>query len=125
MDVPVFPEKVAQQLKEFARQCMDNPSLLHDPKLSFIKELIEHYGGKVPETTASDSSSTQCGPNSTPEESQPEPEPKPEPAPEPESEESDVELDMTGVIGSYVYFLSFSLREYFWHRSIEMNNSIM
>ncbi|XP_032680700.1 putative protein FAM10A4 [Odontomachus brunneus] len=93
MDVPVFPKKIAQQLKALARQCMDNPSLLHDPKLSCIKELIEHYGGKVPESDKSDdplvgeyeSEDKYEEPQSTVE-------------PDSESEESDLELDMTGVI---------------------------
>jgi len=93
MDVPMFSESVTQQLKLFAQQCMDDPSLLHDPKLSFIKELIEYFGGKVPEAKANGSSDPKCKFESKPEESQSESEP------EPESEESDLELDMTGVIG--------------------------
>lgn len=94
MEIPAFPDKVAQQLKLFAQRCMVDPSLLHDPKLSFIKELIEHFGGKIPE--AKDASSAKCEfENSVPEEPQP-------PKSEPESEESDVELDMTDVIGTYL-----------------------
>lgn len=101
MDMPVFTDKVAQQMKVFARQCMDEPSLLHDPKLSFIKELIEHYGGKVPEDNKSnDPSGDKCGAESKFEE----PQPKAEPEPESESEESDPELDTTGVIGLYTNF---------------------
>lgn len=91
--MPVFPEKVAQQLKTFARRCMNDSSLLHDPNLSFIKELIEHYGGKVPEAKTDDSSHAKCDFKSAPEE--------PQPKSEPESEESDMELDMSSVIGAY------------------------
>lgn len=91
MDIPIFSENVALQLKLFARQCIDDPSLLHDPKLSFIKELIEHFGGKIPEAKANSSSDTKCEFQSKPEE--------PQPKSEPESEESDMELDMSGVIG--------------------------
>ncbi|KAL6258380.1 hypothetical protein P5V15_010335 [Pogonomyrmex californicus] len=87
MEMPIFNEKVAQHLKTFARECINNPSLLHDPKLSFIKELIEHYGGKVPEAKTNDSSSAKTEFKSKPEE--------PEPESESESEESDLELDMT------------------------------
>lgn len=90
MDMPMFTEKVAQQLKEFAQQCMNDSSLLHDPKLSFIKELIEYYGGKIPEAKADNSSDAKCGSKDKEEE--------PEPEPISESEESDLELDMTGVI---------------------------
>nr|XP_012223873.1 PREDICTED: putative protein FAM10A4 [Linepithema humile] len=92
MDVPMFSEKVALQLKLFAQQCIDEPSILHDPKLSFIKELIEHFGGKVPEAKANGSQSD------TKSEFQSKPEEEPQPKSEPESEESDLELDMTGVI---------------------------
>lgn len=95
MDMPMFTEKVAQQLKEFAQQCMNDSSLLHDPKLSFIKELIEYYGGKIPEAKADNSSDAKCGSKDKEEE--------PEPEPISESEESDLELDMTGVIGLYTY----------------------
>lgn len=93
MEMPAFPEKVAQQLRSLAQQCMDDPSLLYDPKLSFIKELIEYYGGKIPETKSDDSSHDNSEFKSAPEE--------PEPEPEPESEESDIELDMTSVIGMH------------------------
>ncbi|XP_071559380.1 putative protein FAM10A4 [Temnothorax nylanderi] len=89
----MFSDNVAQQLKTFARHCINNPSLLHDPKLSFIKDLIEHYGGKVPEAKTNDSSDAKTEFESKPAEPQPEPEPASE-----ESEESDLELDMTGVI---------------------------
>lgn len=77
---------------------MDDPSLLYDPKLSFIKDLIEHYGGKIPEAKTNDSSDTKMGFESKPAEPQAESEPVSE-----ESEESDLELDMTGVIGLYIY----------------------
>lgn len=94
MEVPVFSDNVAQQLKEFARRCMNDVSLLHDPKLSFIKELIEHYGGKVPEAKANGSSDTKTESESKPAQpAQSESEPESE-----ESEESDLDLDMTGVI---------------------------
>lgn len=102
MDVPMFPKKVAQQLKALAQQCMDNPSLLHDPKLSCIKELIEHYGGKIPESEKSnqpDPTADECRAESKFEEPQSTAEPESESE---ESEESDLELDMTGVIGSYL-----------------------
>ncbi|KYN05989.1 PREDICTED: putative protein FAM10A4 [Cyphomyrmex costatus] len=91
MEVPVFGDKIVQQLKLLAQQCMSDASLLHDPKLSFIKDLIEHYGGKVPEAKANDSSDTKT-------EFEDKPQPQFESAPE--SEESDLELDMTGVIES-------------------------
>lgn len=87
--------KEVEQLKELAQQCIKNPSLLHDLKLSSIKNLIEHYGGKIPETKANDSSDAKSEFKSEPAESQPES--------QSESEESDLELDMTGVIGSYIY----------------------
>ncbi|XP_011056547.1 PREDICTED: putative protein FAM10A4 isoform X2 [Acromyrmex echinatior] len=93
MEVPVFSDKVTQQLKLFAQQCMSNASLLHDPKLSCIKDLIEHYGGKVPEAKANDSSDTKTEFENKPEQPQFESAPESE-----ESEESDLELDMTGVI---------------------------
>ncbi|XP_036149710.1 putative protein FAM10A4 [Monomorium pharaonis] len=93
MEMPVFNEKVAQQLKVFTQQCMNDASLLHDPKLSFIKELIEHYGGKIPEAKANSSSDTKTEFESKPAEPQSVSEPEDE-----ESEESDLELDMTGVI---------------------------
>ncbi|XP_071645094.1 hsc70-interacting protein [Temnothorax longispinosus] len=89
----MFNDNVAQQLRTFARHCINNPSLLHDPKLSFIKDLIEHYGGKIPEAKTNDSSDAKTEFESKPAEPQPEPEPASE-----ESEESDLELDMTGVI---------------------------
>ncbi|XP_050456901.1 putative protein FAM10A4 [Cataglyphis hispanica] len=82
--------KEVEQLKELAQQCIKNPSLLHDPKLSSIKNLIEHYGGKIPETKANDSSDSKSEFKSEPAESQPDS--------QSESEESDLELDMTGVI---------------------------
>lgn len=94
----MFNDKVAEQLKTFARQCIDDPSLLYDPKLSFIKDLIEHYGGKVPEAKTNSSSDTKTEFESKPAEPQAESEPASE-----ESEESDLELDMTGVIGLYIY----------------------
>lgn len=94
----MFSDKIAQHLKTFAQLCMDDPSLLYDPKLSFFKDLIEHYGGKVPEAKANGSSDTKTSFESKPAE----PQPTSEPASE-ESEESDLELDMTGVIGLYIY----------------------
>lgn len=96
----MFSDKVAQQLKTFAQLCINDPSLLYDPKLSFIKDLIEHYGGKVPEAKANGSSNTKTEFESKPVE----PEPGSEPVNE-ESEESDLELDMTGVIGLYIHLL--------------------
>lgn len=84
--------EVQQELKSLARQCMDEPSLLYDPKLSFIKELIEFFGGKIPLTKANGSSDEKCEFQSKPEEPE-------QPESEPESEESDLELDMSGVIG--------------------------
>jgi len=101
MEVPTFNDKVAQQLKVFAQQCMNDASLLHDPKLSFIKDLIEHYGGKIPEAKANDSSNIKTEFENKP--AQPQSESKPESE---ESEESDLELDMTGVIGLYISFLN-------------------
>lgn len=98
MDVPVFTDQVTQQLKAFARHCMDDPSLLHDPKLSFIKELIEHYGGKIPESNKNDDPSVGKDEAEIKFEK-----PQPKTEPECESEESDLELDMTGVIGLYIY----------------------
>jgi len=99
MEVPVFSDKVTQQLKLFAQQCMSDASLLHDPKLSYIKDLIEHYGGKVPEAKTNDSSDTKTEFENKPEQPQFESVPESE-----ESEESDLELDMTGVIGlSYIF----------------------
>ncbi|XP_014476271.1 PREDICTED: putative protein FAM10A4 [Dinoponera quadriceps] len=93
MDMSMFTEKVGEQLKIFARHCMDDPSLLHDPKLSFIKELIEHYGGKIPESNKNDDPSLgKCEAEIKSEE------PQPKAEPESESEESDLELDMSGVI---------------------------
>lgn len=95
----MFSDKVVElTLKTFVQQCMNDPSFLHDPKLSFIKELIEHYGGKIPEAKANGSSDTKTEFKSKPAEPQFEPELKNE-----ESEESDLELDMTGVIGLYIY----------------------
>ncbi|EZA59068.1 hypothetical protein DMN91_008160 [Ooceraea biroi] len=98
MEMPVFPETVAQQLKQFAQQCMDDSSLLHDPKLFFIKELIEHYGGKIPEPKANDSSAKSESKSAFEPEAEPEVEPEYQAESESEEEESDVELDMTGVI---------------------------
>lgn len=86
----LLSDKVAEQLKLLARHCIDNPSHLHDPKLSFIKELIEFFGGKIPEAKSNGSPDAKCEFGSKPQEPQPES--------EPESEESDLELDMTGVI---------------------------
>lgn len=98
-NMEMFNDKAVKlMLKTFVQQCMNDPSLLHDPKLSFIKELIEHYGGKIPEAKANDSSDTKTEFKSKPAEPQFEPEPENE-----ESEESDLELDMTGVIGLYIY----------------------
>jgi len=77
---------------------MNNPSLLHDPQLSFIKDLIEHYGGKVPEAKSNGTTDTKTEFESKPAEPQSESEPASD-----ESEESDLELDMTGVIGLYIY----------------------
>lgn len=94
----MFGEKIAEQLKIFTRQCMNNPSLLHDPKLSFIKDLIEHYGGKVPEAKSNGTEDVKTEFESKPAEPQSEAEPAND-----ESEESDLELDMTGVIGLYIY----------------------
>lgn len=99
----MFTEEVAQQLKSFARLCMDNPSLLHDPALYFVKELIEYFGGKIPDKVSTSSSQAK----SEAEESPKKEEPKPES--EPESEESDLELDMTGVIGLYLKKIFFFL----------------
>lgn len=87
--------KQVEQLKELAQHCIKDPSLLHDPKLSSIKNLIEHYGGKIPEAKANDSADAKSEFKSDPAETQPES--------QPESEESDLELDMTGVIGLYIY----------------------
>jgi len=105
MEVPVFSDKVTQQLKLFTQQCMSDASLLHDPKLSCIKDLIEHYGGKVPEAKANDSSDTKTEFENKPEQPQFESTSESEESKESEkSEESDLELDMTGVIGlSYVF----------------------
>lgn len=94
----MFTEEVAQQLKSFARLCMDNPSLLHDPALYFVKELIEYFGGKIPDKCSTSSPQSKSEESPKEEEPKPESEPVPEPEPEPESEESDLELDMTGVI---------------------------
>lgn len=88
-----FTEEITGQLEELARQCIKDPSLLYNPKLLFIKQLIEHYGGKVPEVKADTSSNAKCEFQSKSE----------EPQSESESEESDLELDMTGVIGLYIY----------------------
>ncbi|XP_070165987.1 putative protein FAM10A4 [Polyergus mexicanus] len=82
--------KQVEQLKELAQHCIKDPSLLHDSKLSSIKNLIEHYGGKIPEAKANDSADAKSEFKSDPAESQPES--------QSESEESDLELDMTGVI---------------------------
>lgn len=102
MDVLVFTKKMTQQLKALAQQCMDNPSLLHDPKLSFIKELIEHYGGKVPESDKNDKSDDPLvGEYGSDDKYEDEPQSTVEP--DSESEESNPELDMTGVIGLYIY----------------------
>lgn len=98
----MFSDKVLVQLKFFALQWMHNPSLLHDPQLSFVRELIEHFGGKIPEAEANGSSDSKTESESKPAEPQSEPEPVSE-----ESEESDLELDMTGVIGSYIYSTTF------------------
>ncbi|XP_018348769.1 PREDICTED: putative protein FAM10A4 isoform X2 [Trachymyrmex septentrionalis] len=99
MEVPVFSDKVTQQLKLFTQQCMSDASLLHDPKLSCIKDLIEHYGGKVPEAKANDSSDTKTEFENKPEQPQFESTSESEESKESEkSEESDLELDMTGVI---------------------------
>lgn len=87
----MFTEEVAQQLKTFAQLCMDNPALLHDPALYFVKELIEYFGGKIPDKCSTSSSGVKS--QESPKEKEPQPES------EPESEESDLELDMTGVIG--------------------------
>lgn len=91
----MLTEKVTEQLKTFTRQCINDSSLLHDPKLSFIKELIEHYGGKIPEVKANDCGYDKCKCKSEPAEPQSES--------ESETEESDLKLDMTGVIGLYIY----------------------
>ncbi|XP_029174922.1 putative protein FAM10A4 [Nylanderia fulva] len=90
----LLTELFNNQLKTLVRECINNSSLLHDPKFSSIKELIEHYGGKIPQAKASPASDTNNEFRSEPAEPQVESEPEPES----ESEESDVELDMTGVI---------------------------
>lgn len=97
MEMPVFTEKLTEQLKAFVQQCMNDSSILHDPKLSFIKELIEHYGGKIPETKANPAADTKYEFKSEPAESEPQAES------ESESEDSDLELDMTAVIGLYIF----------------------
>ncbi|KMQ94130.1 hsc70-interacting protein [Lasius niger] len=93
MEMPVLTEKVTEQLKTFTQQCINDSSLLHDPKLSFIKELIEHYGGKIPEVKANDSSDCGFEKCSCKSESA-----EPQSESESETEESDLKLDMTGVI---------------------------
>lgn len=98
MEMPVLTEKVTEQLKTFTQQCINDSSLLHDPKLSFIKELIEHYGGKIPEVKANDSSDCGFEKCSCKSESA-----EPQSESESETEESDLKLDMTGVIGLYIY----------------------
>ncbi|XP_011862548.1 PREDICTED: putative protein FAM10A4 [Vollenhovia emeryi] len=89
-----FNVQVVQQLKILARLCMNDPSLLYDPKMSFIKDLIEHYGGKIPEAKANDASDTKAESESKPAE----PQSESDPVSEEQSEESDLELDMTSVI---------------------------
>jgi len=95
-------EKVVENLKLFTQQCIDDPSLLHDSKFSFIKELIEHYGGKIPRAKADDT----CKQSKYESENAPE-EPQWE-EPEPESEESDLELDMSSVTGIFGVFIVIS-----------------
>lgn len=88
-----FTEAITEKLKAFAQQCMKDPSVLHDPKLVFIKNLIEHYGGKIPEAKANSSSDTKHEFKSEPAQPQSESQPESE-----ENEESDLELDMSCVI---------------------------
>lgn len=102
MTLPFSKDKLGP-LTVFLNLCKQNPSILHSPDLSFVKSFIEHFGGTVPKTDpAADQKPTYE------EQAQNKPkakEPEPEPEPEVESEESDMELDMTGVIGSFLFYV--------------------
>lgn len=91
---PLTAEVVAQ-LKSFVELCYQQPSILGHPQLSFFKDFIEKLGGKVPSPKR-----FAADPDVETAESEPA-----AAAHEPESEESDIELDMTGVIGVYLFIL--------------------
>ncbi|XP_012279924.1 putative protein FAM10A4 [Orussus abietinus] len=95
MSIPV-PEKLQADLRAYTQKCMEDPSILYHPNLAELKELIEHFGGKIPpkESEESDRSKSESAPTT----SDTGMEQETEVQPESESEESDIELDMTGVI---------------------------
>ncbi|CAL7945119.1 unnamed protein product [Xylocopa violacea] len=89
MPLPISPEE-CKKLEQLVTMCREDPEMLHKPELAFMREFIEHFGGKVPKAKVD---KCPCK-----EEAKPDVAKEPEPEPEPESEESDLELDMSAVI---------------------------
>ncbi|XP_043584161.1 putative protein FAM10A4 [Bombus pyrosoma] len=89
MSFPITPEFITQ-LGSVVNSCILNPSLLYQPDYSFLKSLIEFYGGRIPEINQKSSNES---PSKKPEDANASEEPEPEPEPE-----SDIDLDMSGVI---------------------------
>lgn len=90
-----LPAQAVMQLKMFISLVKANPDILHNPSLSFFKDFIESFGGKIPSPSKDfknqpppTSSSASSGDAKKSEET----------PVEPESEESDLELDNSGVI---------------------------
>ncbi|XP_055913830.1 hsc70-interacting protein 1-like [Eupeodes corollae] len=48
MDLPLSPDDL-KKLKTFVDLCSASPQILNMPQLSFVKEFVEKFGGKVPE----------------------------------------------------------------------------
>lgn len=90
----MLPPEALEQLKLFLNLVKQSPQLLHTPNLAFFKEFIESFGGVIPPPSCSRETSKP-----------PEPEEKKSASPEdlkaPSDEESDVELDNSGVIGTF------------------------
>lgn len=96
-----LPQAAVKQLQAFVNMVKADPSILSDPDLSFFKEFLESYGGKVPEFKPKPSSEG----SSPSEESAQKPTGGTTGSSEEsaadegiESEESDIELDTSGVI---------------------------
>lgn len=113
-----LPQIAIKQLETFVNMVKSDPSILSDPALSFFKEFVESYGGKVPEFKPKPSSEG----SSPSEESAQKPTGGTTGSSEEsaadegiESEESDVELDTSGVIegeSSFTCFISWVLLQY-------------
>ncbi|XP_039295378.1 uncharacterized protein LOC111057083 [Nilaparvata lugens] len=90
-----LPAQAVMQLKMFISLVKANPDILHNPKLSFFKEFIESFGGKIPPPSKESQPPPKSSPSTAPSGDAKKPDETPA---EPESEESDLELDNSGVI---------------------------